>query len=100
MAFDLMRQKTSLRKRAHALVQRAIYSKIGRKTLIPFLRALDAAGGLAITTHIEPLEALQYSLTRGTIIDRVLKEYPERTLPKDEIVYRLRANPEDPATHG
>jgi len=50
--------------------------------------------------HIEPLEALQYSLTRGTIIDRVLKEYPERTLPKDEIVYRLRANPEDPATHG
>ena len=52
MAFDLMRQKTSLRKRAHALVQRAIYSKIGRKTLIPFLRALDAAGGLAITTRV------------------------------------------------
>jgi hypothetical protein len=228
MAFDLMLvAKTSLHKRAHALVRRAIYSKIGQRTLIPLLRALDMAGGLAITTsvgarvvglilpssrpllctacfsdhglrldaerigilyalpcpncdtrgtkkltpylinvlasqffvrgsvhralygsaplvqfnelrfqkgdytgpdwlkkdialisekgriglfhygprlwmlgHIEPLEVLQDPLKRSTIIERLLKEYPERTLPKDEIVYRLRANPEDPSAHG
>lgn len=46
--------------------------------------------------YVEPLEALQDSSIRQDIVDRILKEYPERILPKGEIVYRLRANPEDP----
>jgi hypothetical protein len=50
--------------------------------------------------QIEPLEALQDPLQRAAIIDRILKEYPERTLPQDEIFYRLRANPENPVAKG
>jgi len=50
--------------------------------------------------HIEPLEALQDPIRRGPVINRILKEYPERTLPKGEFIYRLRANPEDPIASG
>jgi hypothetical protein len=42
----------SFAKKAHALVRRAIYSNLGRKTLGPLQRALDIAGGLAITTRV------------------------------------------------
>tara|TARA_B100000424_G_C22920292_1_gene489704 strand:+ start:865 stop:1629 length:765 start_codon:yes stop_codon:yes gene_type:complete len=47
--------------------------------------------------YIEPLEDLQDPTRRGPVLDRILKEYPERILPKGEFIYRLRANPEDPA---
>jgi hypothetical protein len=50
--------------------------------------------------YISPLEGLQDPLTRRTIIERILKEYPERIMPKDEVIYRLRANPEDPVADG
>ncbi|MGD0221412.1 MAG: RES family NAD+ phosphorylase [Terriglobia bacterium] len=50
--------------------------------------------------EIEPLKALQDSLERDAIVDRILKEYPERILPQGEIIYRLRANPENPVARG
>lgn len=47
--------------------------------------------------EVEPLKALQDPATRPQIIERVLKEYPERTLAKDESFYRVRVNPQRPA---
>jgi RES domain len=47
--------------------------------------------------EIEPLKDLQAPSKRDPIIARILGEYPERTLPKGEIMYRLRVNPRDPA---
>jgi hypothetical protein len=47
--------------------------------------------------EIEPLKDLQDFRKRGAIIGRILKEYPERTLPKGEVIYRLRVNPGNPA---
>jgi hypothetical protein len=46
--------------------------------------------------EVEPLKALQDPLRRSQIIDRVLKEYPEKTLAKDAPFYRLRVCPERP----
>jgi hypothetical protein len=47
--------------------------------------------------HVTPLIALQDPLSRGAIVDRILKEYPERNLPKGESLFRLRANPKVPS---
>jgi len=47
--------------------------------------------------EIEPLKALQEPATRPLIIERVLKEYPERKLAKNELFYRVRVNPLQPA---
>ena len=47
--------------------------------------------------EVEPLKALQDPATRPQIIKRVLNEYPERTLAKDELFYRVRMNPQRPA---
>jgi len=47
--------------------------------------------------EVEPLKALQNPATRPQIIERVLKEYPERTLAKDALFYRVRVNPQHPA---
>ena len=47
--------------------------------------------------EVEPLQALQDKVTRPRIIERVLKEYPEQTLAKDALFYRVRVNPERPA---
>nr|WKF59918.1 hypothetical protein HUO10_004429 [Paraburkholderia busanensis] len=44
--------------------------------------------------EVEPLKGLQDPATRPQIIDRVLKEYPVRTLAKDELFYRVRVNPQ------
>jgi hypothetical protein len=49
---------------------------------------------------IEPLEALQNPSMRPAIIDRILTEYPERTLPKGEFIYRVRSNPEEALASG
>ncbi len=46
--------------------------------------------------EVEPLKALQKSKTRPQIIDRILKEYPERTLDKNATFYRLRVSPQRP----
>lgn len=47
--------------------------------------------------EVEPLKALQDPTTRSKIIERVLTEYPEKTLVKDSAFYRLRLSPEDSA---
>jgi len=47
--------------------------------------------------EVEPLKVLQDSATRPQIIERVLKEYPEKTFRKDSKFYRLRINPGCPA---
>lgn len=47
--------------------------------------------------EIEPLKALLEPGTRHQIIERVLKEYPERNLAKNELFYRFRVNPAQPA---
>lgn len=47
--------------------------------------------------EIDPLKALQEPATRHQIIERVLKEYPERKLAKNELFYRVRVSPAQPA---
>jgi len=46
--------------------------------------------------EIEPLKALINPCTRMTVINRVLEQYPEKILPRDTILYRLRRDPCDP----
>lgn len=46
--------------------------------------------------EVEPLKALQDFATRPQIIDRVLKEYPEKALTQGTKFYRLRINPQCP----
>lgn len=47
--------------------------------------------------EVEPLKALQDPKTRSKIIERVLNEYPEKTLARDVAFYRLRLSPKDRA---
>ena len=47
--------------------------------------------------EVEPLKALQDPATRPQIINRVLKEYPAKTLAKSTKFYRLRVSPRRPA---
>ncbi len=47
--------------------------------------------------EVEPLKGLQDPATRPQIIERVLKEYPVRSLAKDASFYRVRVNPQRPA---
>lgn len=47
--------------------------------------------------EIEPLKALQKARTRLHIVERILREYPERLLQLDECFYRIRINPSKPA---
>ncbi|MGI3014515.1 RES family NAD+ phosphorylase [Shewanella algae] len=46
--------------------------------------------------EVEPLKALEDVTTRQNVIDRILNEYPERTLAKNERFYRLRVSPNRP----
>ena len=46
--------------------------------------------------EIELLKALQKSRTRQSIVDRILKEYPERSLSVDQSFYRVRVYPSAP----
>jgi hypothetical protein len=43
--------------------------------------------------EVEPLKALQSKKGRQVIIDRILAEYPTRTLQASEFFYRIRVNP-------
>ncbi len=47
--------------------------------------------------EIEPLKALQRAGTHGSVIRRILTEYPTRILKPDEHFYRIRVNPTDPS---
>lgn len=46
--------------------------------------------------EVEPVKALQNTKTRGSIIERIINEYPSRTIDKHEIFYRIRKSPNDP----
>lgn len=46
--------------------------------------------------EVEPLKALLNADTRDEIVTRILREYPERTIPTTERLLRLRKNPADP----
>ncbi len=46
--------------------------------------------------EVEPLKALHDALTSDAIVERILKEFPERTLPPEQRVLRLRRNPTRP----
>lgn len=46
--------------------------------------------------QVEPLKDLQDPTKRSQVIERITKEYPERTLAKDATFYRLRVFPQRP----
>lgn len=46
--------------------------------------------------HIEPLDALQTEKLRGSVINRILAEYPTVTLNPTEQFYRVRKAPRNP----
>lgn len=46
--------------------------------------------------EVEPLKALLNTKTRASVIDRILREYPERTIPVSDRLLRLRKNPVNP----
>lgn len=45
--------------------------------------------------EIEPLKNLQKPRKRDQVIRRILKEYPVRTITKDQALYRVRVNPSE-----
>ncbi len=47
--------------------------------------------------EVEPLKALQRSKTRNSILERILREYPSRTVGLNELFYRIRKEPEIPS---
>ncbi|MGI2124401.1 RES family NAD+ phosphorylase [Shewanella baltica] len=47
--------------------------------------------------EVEPLKDLQSESKREAIIQRVIQEYPERSIPRGTKFYRLRVNPKRPA---
>jgi hypothetical protein len=50
--------------------------------------------------HIEPLERLQNSSTRGVVVDDIIRRYPHRTYEAGRLFYRLRSNPRPPSEPG
>jgi len=46
--------------------------------------------------QVEPLKELEDPKTRKQVIDRILKEYPVRTLTIENVFYRLRVGPTKP----
>src|ERR1035438_1996676 len=49
--------------------------------------------------EVEPLKALQAKDSRSSIINRILKEYPERFIDQNKTFYRLRKDPDSPDHH-
>jgi hypothetical protein len=47
--------------------------------------------------EVEPLKMLDDPKQRSSIITRILNEYPDRMLSKDDAFYRIRKEPKDPA---
>lgn len=50
--------------------------------------------------EIEPLKQLQDQSTRDSIIDRIINEYPEKSLDPENLFYRVRKAPANPDSHG
>src|SRR5262249_17756422 len=48
---------------------------------------------LCMVGEVEPLKELQEPKTRQVIVERILSEYPTRTLTPDDLFYRIRVNP-------
>lgn len=46
--------------------------------------------------EVEPLKSLEVSISRKKIIDRILREYPEKILSEHDFFYRLRVAPSNP----
>jgi RES domain len=46
--------------------------------------------------EVEPLKALHDASTRDHVVERILKEFPERTLSPSQRILRLRRNPNPP----
>jgi len=77
--------------------------------LEPDLRLIENALGVGFFYYdpplwmigeIEPLKALQDTLTRATVVDQVLADYPTVLLTTDEIFYRIRKDPGKPIEVG
>lgn len=47
--------------------------------------------------EVEPLKALQKAKTRPTVVDRIIKEYPERVIDTGFSFYRIRKSPKSPS---
>ncbi len=47
--------------------------------------------------EVEPLKALQRKKQRASILDRILKEYPERSIGPMDTFFRVRVNPAQPS---
>ncbi len=46
--------------------------------------------------EVEPLKALQDPASSPAVIERILREYPHRTLPPEDTFYRIRKAPSSP----
>jgi len=46
--------------------------------------------------EVEPLKDLQNTETMNSVVDRIINEYPSRTVDKHEIFYRIRKAPNKP----
>jgi hypothetical protein len=75
--------------------------------LEPDLRLIENAIGVGFFRYgprlwmvgeIEPLKSLQRLNERAAVIQRILTEYPEKTLSATEQYYRLRLDPQSPAS--
>ena len=75
----------------------------------PDLRLIEQAAGVGFFYYgprlwmigeVEPLKELQTSASRAAIIARILTEYPCTALTTDQLFYRIRKAPEDPADFG
>ncbi|MDA9509432.1 hypothetical protein XI09_33310 [Bradyrhizobium sp. CCBAU 11386] len=50
--------------------------------------------------EVEPLKALESEETRKGVLERILKEYPTKTLKPDNLFYRIRVAPSVPENAG
>jgi RES domain len=50
--------------------------------------------------EIEPLKSLERGDERGPVVQRILAEYPHRTISEAEVLYRIRLNPREPSSPG
>ncbi len=49
--------------------------------------------------EIEPLKQLQDPLTHNNILDRIIREYPSKSLDPEDLFYRVRKAPMNPDSH-
>jgi len=75
----------------------------------PDLRLIEKAIGVGFFYYgphlwmigdVEPLKALERPDQRATVVERILAEYPDRSLSEGELFYRLRRDPREPSSPG